>query len=206
LANCCFFSRGPPETKNANCCGVQELPWYYDLFLHGRDFVQLAPGWNDLRDTLVELEASPSDAAAIAASSFQRATQLLSEHAVDCYWWHLFHLASEHLALPEQLDPGAMPLEVALLQGDAVQMGKRGASSSDVACGVDVETVIVIPVRASETHLMDFARHSWLANFSDTHCSGIDCMRHFFVISRFLPRPGCWKIVFRVLEKTNFLT
>ena len=80
-----------------------------------------------------------------------------SQDGFDCYWLQLIRLAQQHFPAP-QLSSASLPIEaVALGHGHHALEGPLEAPQRQ-----RMDVITVIPARAKDVELMDYARSTWL--------------------------------------------
>ncbi|CAE8612973.1 unnamed protein product [Polarella glacialis] len=147
--------------------------WYYSQLQAGVHYVEVDLLWHSAETVLEDLRTKEGAAAEAIAREAQRwATKHLSEDGFDCYWHRLIQLASRHFPLP-RLSPDAVPLETAML-ASLEQLTEVPVQSHEV----QVDVLVVIPARASDIGLLEYAREGWLRD-----SSAVLRHRHFFVLA-----------------------
>ena len=152
--------------------------WYYSQLKDGEHFVSVDLTWSSGADVLAALRSNPTWGEHIGNSARQWAQSHLTEDGFDCYWLHLINLASEHFPAP-QVTAASLPIEAAVL-GHGGEPQEVNEVVLELA-GVDVITVI--PARAKDSELIEYARSTWLDLQSSSH-------RHFFIIAAEDPDVG----------------
>eukprot|EP00435_Cladocopium_sp_Y103_P018064 s1799_g4.t1 len=149
--------------------------WYYSQLKDQEHFVSVDFTWSSASDVLAALRANPGVAEGIGARAREWAESHLTEDGFDCYWLQLIRLAHQHFPAP-QLSSASLPIEAVVL-GHGHHPGEAPADSMDV--------ITVIPARAKDLELMDYARSTWLG----VQLPGFT-HRHFFIMAAADPDIG----------------
>lgn len=96
------------------------IEWWTHLFAAEEDYIQVNPDWSDSPQRLAQVRARPDGGRKVAESGRRKALEVLSEDAVDCYWFRLIREAAKILPPPmlfniEDLPPSTKPIEDVLL-------------------------------------------------------------------------------------------
>ncbi len=148
--------------------------WYYSQLRDGEHYVAVDLSWSSSADLLTQLRTHPTVAQEIAMRAREWAKRYLTEDGFDCYWLHLIQLAHRHFPAP-RLTSASVPIETVVLD--------RPLSFSTIS-RTSVEVITVIPSRASDAELMDYARNTWL------NVQPILSHRHFFIFAAEDPDVG----------------
>ncbi|CAL1166735.1 unnamed protein product, partial [Cladocopium goreaui] len=131
--------------------------WYYSQLKDQEHFVSVDFTWSSAADVLAALRGNPGLAEGIGARAREWAESHLTEDGFDCYWLQLIRLAQQHFPAP-QLSSASLPIEaVALGHGHHALEGPL-----EVPQRQRMDVITVIPARAKDVELMDYARSTWL--------------------------------------------